>query len=690
MPFRDVREADTSNLRISEAIHQLLSEVDPLAVLAQLTPFLSDTDARRRKDTINTFQHVLHRFDAKSGRELAKTMGALLADDPSAEVRQEAARTLGRLRADAHPAIQVIIKALEDPDVSVQDHAVYALHAVGPDAWPAVPLLTSRLEHGQGTSYHLIMALRHIGTGAQVAVPTLVARLSNDHDAEDADWALLEIGGLRREHVPALLLGIATGQTPHMACRAIELHPENPAVATAILQGMDGPEDHVSLDYARCLVRLAPRHPSLLYELAQRLQSRHEPARIGAAYACCQLDRSRDKAIQVLVASLIRQTPEWRKGGLNHTAIEALGLLGPRARVALPQVRKHWEIAKHDASQSGQINRAVLAPALWRLGGDHQEALAVLEKDLQGDDSVVHDDCCRAVRQFGPLALSAVPACEALLKRGGQDDRSPRWRVMSLLKDLGPATPTRALLPLLRELMASEESPYNRRIAAEAYWTISGDAATTTTALVELLADRSSNLNWTLQALADMGSEAASAAPALTTMAESDPAPGVRRQARQTLEAVSQAQSHVAPSPAMIQQWWNDLADEDQQVACRAVWRLARTKALTADSVEARLKREQPKVDAELVGSLIGDLDHPTYPRREAATEKLRQMLPAVASLLREAHKNTASAEARWRLDLLLRQVPETGDTYQPAPYQRQQARAQQVLKLQEHLLQNP
>src|SRR5215475_7338731 len=76
----------------------------------------------------------------------ADVMG-LLSDlkskDP--DVRRTAATELGKLGAEAKPAVDALVRALKDEDVFVRRFSAQALGEIGPEAGGAVPALSAAL-----------------------------------------------------------------------------------------------------------------------------------------------------------------------------------------------------------------------------------------------------------------------------------------------------------------------------------------------------------------------------------------------------------------------------------------------------------------------------------------------------------------------------------------------------------------
>ena len=122
-------------------------------------------------------------------------------DVPDAyRIREAAAMTLGRLGAQARPAIPALQSALKDPIPHVRLQAAYALwqidHAFGSQV---VPLLMELHTNSNNFKYYTTLYLGCMGADARAAIPLIRATLndSNPNTAANARAALkkLELGG---------------------------------------------------------------------------------------------------------------------------------------------------------------------------------------------------------------------------------------------------------------------------------------------------------------------------------------------------------------------------------------------------------------------------------------------------------------------------------------------------------------
>src|SRR5262249_28367359 len=82
------------------------------------------------------------------------------------DVRRTAAIELGKLGAEAKPAVDALVKALKDDDVYVRRFSAQALGGIGPDASGSVSALTSALrDRDKRVVEAAAQALGKIGSG---------------------------------------------------------------------------------------------------------------------------------------------------------------------------------------------------------------------------------------------------------------------------------------------------------------------------------------------------------------------------------------------------------------------------------------------------------------------------------------------------------------------------------------------
>jgi len=106
------------------------------------------------------------------------------------------------------------------------------------------------------------------------------------------------------------------------------------------------------------------------------------------------------------------------------------------------------------------------------------------------------------------------------------------------------------------------------------------------------------------------------------------------------------------PHARQVAAAWEDLANSDARKRHQAVWRLIGA----GDSATALVRAElapAPEIAPTRVTSLIADIDHDSFDRRENASPELGKLLPQVRPELVDAAK-TSSPETRRRIESLL------------------------------------
>jgi Protein of unknown function (DUF2961)/HEAT repeats len=116
-------------------------------------------------------------------------------------------RAIGSFRADATPAVELLVEALADSSAGVRAAAAWALTQTGPRGATAVPALAKALSDPIPRVRGLaIIALKNMGPKAAPAVPALIDALNDSvsYLRAPAAGALGEIGPAAKDAIPAL------------------------------------------------------------------------------------------------------------------------------------------------------------------------------------------------------------------------------------------------------------------------------------------------------------------------------------------------------------------------------------------------------------------------------------------------------------------------------------------------------
>jgi WD40 repeat protein len=99
---------------------------------------------------------------------------------------------------------------------------------------------------------------------------------------------------------------------------------------------------------------------------------------------------------------------------------------------------------------------------------------------------------------------------------------------------------------------------------------------------------------------------------------------------------------------------WTDLMDADAAKAWKAVWQLADGSGAALPLLQRRLKPSPPAPEI-VTGPLITDLDNDSFPRREQAAKRLKELSWQADPALYNALKGNPSPEKRRRIEEILK-----------------------------------
>jgi HEAT repeat protein len=298
---------------------------------------------------------------ARAGDDELKTLVGFLTSK-SPQKRRLAAEALGKRGPKAEAAIAPLVEALADDDAAVKREAATALYRIGTKAVPALgkamqfPLIEVKLRAAT--------LLRRFGPAAKDVAPDLAAALKDvDVDVRiHAAEALRAIGPPAKEALPALLT----------ACK----------------------------DLSNLGLGSRPRLAMGVCDAAIQAVKVIDPAR---------LDDAAKEALPALMAAL-----RDKDAGTVLAALDALPTYGPRAKAAIPDLKKWCE---HDNWQP----RSRAARALRAMGGDGTKALL----ETIHNAKVPADTRAALVRDLGRL--------------GAAETDPPLDELRALLKDKQPA-----------------------------------------------------------------------------------------------------------------------------------------------------------------------------------------------------------------------------------------------------------
>jgi HEAT repeat protein len=356
-----------------------------------------------------------------------------LLNDPDDEVANQAAVAL----AEIGPlAVKELVKAARPPATApVRQRALYALSKMGPDAREAVPILKEALQDRHTPCrYYAAIALGELGAEAKAVVPDLSRTLTDNDEGvrnqagqalanvgeealpalrimvEDEDWAV-RLGGLQAlaYHGPqaqalapdmARLLTDDVADVRTQAAKA--LATLGPAAKEAVPQLLDAMKDDryaVQMAAYQALTWVhADDGPGLL-NIFRKLNAEHHWA---TPYHLKHYGPHPTDAIKPLIKQL-----EARDAGERLAAALSLGRLGPRAKEAIPALRKTLKDPNPQVQHCAAFALLCMDPPLN--GKDLvQECLHKLDKGL--DKIVALDNSAlQNIQQFQKSLLAHQP-----------------------------------------------------------------------------------------------------------------------------------------------------------------------------------------------------------------------------------------------------------------------------------------
>jgi HEAT repeat protein len=281
-----------------------------------MAALLKSEDGRQRFQVI----HALEKLGPDARAALPVLIERL--DDLEQVFPQPVLVTIGNLGPAAKDAVPALLKLLENKERHLTDDAVETLSRIGPAAKAAVPRLITRLKHkNEYSRARAARALGQIGPDPKEAIPDL-KKLLKDESKMVRVWAAFALVRITRDgksHLPLLL----------------ELWGEDRAEARRFM-------DSVDFDLAQAFELLgAEARPALDLLLRALLDEKTAPGtHQHVARALGQFHDDAEKIVPGLITLLQRDAKRYDRIRNCQHAAEALGLLGPKARAAVPHLRK--------------------------------------------------------------------------------------------------------------------------------------------------------------------------------------------------------------------------------------------------------------------------------------------------------------------------------------------------------------
>jgi HEAT repeat protein len=424
--------ADPSE-EVRDAAVVALAQIGPPAMTAApaLLALLRDfkTDARA------AVVEALGRIQDKRPETLTVLRAAL----KDARTRRAALGALTNLGPAAAPAVPDLVTALNDVDFAgMQPLLIAALGRIGPAAKEAVPALL-RLLKDEASRDLALPALRQIDRNNPAfvklledeVIPALAATLQ-DPRAKDQSRRLAArvLGELGRPAIPALVRALESKDalTREAALDALaEMKEEAKDAVPALQKALADDSMGVRVAAAQALWQTTRKKNGLLPVLLAGLQDGQREVRNRSAFGLGQLSPDSADAVELLTAALDDEAVRWE-------AARALGLIGPKAKSAVPALRK---LLTHS---DGNF-RAQVALALWRIDRE-QEVLPTLVQLVRNTSELGgRYQAIEALGNIGPDARPTVPYLLHILyferqREGAQSPEVAAWALKKIDPDL--------------------------------------------------------------------------------------------------------------------------------------------------------------------------------------------------------------------------------------------------------------
>lgn len=388
------------------------------------------------------------------------------------EMRVCAADALAQFGPAARAAIPALVHAIEHPEPShvaeiLVRHSARALGRIGPEAKAAAPALTRLLDDGGIDESEIIRALDRIG-----APPTrkLLDTLLNTGESYAAT-ELATLGPTAREAIPGLRKALADRRPQVRFSAAAALASIEPAAAEAIpvlIESLNHLDDQ-QLDLPNVpavLGRLGPKADAAIPKLAELLRNGSSDPEVF--YALAQIDLEGKQSVPAFISALSS-----RKIDVVDTAANSLGLLGRRAKAAVPALaRVLTRDYERDEGITDYNHRVSAAKALRRIGPQARAAVPFLagalkfrrqfrefgfgEGDLRTDFSTA-TAAAETLGSFREAASAAVPALIEAVQSREEDDIYWTVREAAILALGQIGTAANAAVPVLRKLLKDND-----------------------------------------------------------------------------------------------------------------------------------------------------------------------------------------------------------------------------------------
>ncbi len=537
----------------------------------------------------------------------------------------QAVDELGKLGAEAKPAVSALVQTLGGDDEELCCNAARTLGAIGPDAEEAVPALIDALKNGQPkVKAYAAFALGRIGKAAGDAAETLaeaafdedalvrrasikslrqidapkektrpvIKKILKEGDTQIIMPALRALAEQYEEGVPYLREALKDNDICYWACIVIsDIGADAAAAVPEVTELLKQEDPDIRMHALIALGEIGEASVASLPAIIEALKNdEYEAVRFAAAFALGRIKKPDTDAILELAATardggpLLKVMSYWALARIRPDRKDVVRGAAQKIAEALTSEDAHLRTVAAQAlvefDTAPEIVRPVLLKALQdadpRVVGKAMDALAALgPKALEDIDGVLVDPMARhyatlIIYRMGPKAAPAVPALVAALGAAGdtEDDLAFCHEAQMALAAIGPGA--KDAVAVLIESLGSD----NRKVHGSACYAL-GKIGPAAVAAVPKLQETAQQLDgdsgkvgsiWALLKIQpDDKSLAEMAVPVLVGALDS-PDDLVRTEAAAALGEIGKP---TASTPEIIDQLKQLLEDESDQV-CQA------------------------------------------------------------------------------------------------------------------------
>ena len=311
-----LRDAD-SMVRLAGLARLMSEDINPSSLLDEIRLCLEDPDESVRQLAVSVLPRV--------GEGAVDPLLSATRTPQPLQVRIAAVAALGRMKAEARPAIGSLIECLGHEEQSMRSNAILSLSQIGE---PTVPQLLACLgSESENVQIGAIDALGWMGAPAMAAVGSMKAALpERSFPVQVAGYAaLVKISGDVTEGLPMLLaqLGHQDASVRRICIERLgELRETAVSAFPSILSCLQDQSGEVRAAAALALVRIKAQCAEALEMLIPLLTDAHPEARFKAALALATIGPTAQTALPAL--NTLKTDPDECIAGIAAAAIRSI------------------------------------------------------------------------------------------------------------------------------------------------------------------------------------------------------------------------------------------------------------------------------------------------------------------------------------------------------------------------------